>query len=1029
MAGALLTPKIGTAARPAPARGRARSVPRYLFAVALAARVGFGGPAGAQQLRLADMDRASWTARDGAPQGMVVLERTPDGRLWLGTPGGLYVFDGRTFTAFQSPAGEPQLPAAPVRSLLTTRDGTLWVGFLSAPAARIANGRVTLYDVIGKQAVSLVEHFAEARDGTVWALLNQTTLIRFGRGDTAWRVQATPREVADTRMVGLHVDSYDVLWLSHGGRLFRRQLPETTYTAAEVPADWVSAFAETPGGDIWMSDYEPRANRGRLQRFDRWGRRLAALSHPSSLGAILRTRDGSLIVSIDGRLQQYAEDSLMRRSTFPPAGAANVSGDAREPGTEPGSLLLDPDDNLWVTSRRALIRLRAPRLVPFRAGMSDSPWTMCADARGDLFVGSRGAGLFRVAGERSTRIPGSDLVRTVSCGRDGVVRMLDIDKLWEVRGDRLEEAPSIPGAPPVTIRQIVATSDHTLYAMAGGSLEAFGGVWQFVDGRWTKIAAKGQLRRPGLAYVDSRNRLWIGYRRGLIGRPLEGLLLSSGTPGLDDVSAFLETRRGFFAGGGYGLAVLRDTSFQLLAFADAAATRGVGGLVESRNGDLWLNAAQGIVRLPAAELEAGLANPRYRMRTERITEGDFTGPAIGMTGKTAPTAARAPDGTLWFGMLNGAVRYDPDAPHPGGKAPILSIRSITADRVPLGARRTFGPQPRTLAIEYFGVHLAAPDRVRYRYKLDGFDDAWHDAGGRTEAIYTRPGPGTYTFRVMAATEAGVWSAPVASAPFTVLPTFYQTRWFAALAVGTAVALAWLAYSLRVRTITALVQARAEERADERVRIARELHDTLLSGMAGIMTGLGAAARRARAPGAVDAEALDTLYNQTRRMLVEAREAVVAMRTSTDALTPLTARLEGEADRIFRGAGTEVRVAASGTPRPLPPGVDAQVMRVAAEAMTNARAHADCRTVEVTCAYAPREFTLRVRDDGRGFDPAVAGVNGHYGLVGMRERAAAIGAGLTVTSAPGHGTEVALAVPADAGRRAAAPVRAARSHAT
>jgi signal transduction histidine kinase len=436
----------------------------------------------------------------------------------------------------------------------------------------------------------------------------------------------------------------------------------------------------------------------------------------------------------------------------------------------------------------------------------------------------------------------------------------------------------------------------------------------------------------------------------------------------------------------------------------------VAGLVEARSGDLYLNAVQGIVRVPAAELAAGLAEPAYPMRTERITEGDFTGPA--RLSRMRSSTGRAADGALWFSMLRGVVSYDPAAPRPAGRSPVLSIRSIMADRVPLGPRRTFDPEPRTLAIEYFGVHLTAPDRVRYRYKLDGFDEEWQDAGGRTEAVYTRPGPGTYTFRVMAANESGVWSAPIASAPFTVLPSFYQTRWFAALVAGGVVTLGWLAYALRVRYITRLVVARAEERADERVRIARELHDTLLGDMAGLAMQLSAVERRAEGAGtdAPIVQALATLKGQVQRTLVEARQAVTAMRSAPDELLPLHDRLAEVARRVFAGTEIAAHVQHAGAPRPLAPDAEAELVAVVTEAMTNARRHADCRTVVVALTYTPQELRVRIHDDGRGFDPSGAAPDGHWGLVGMRERAASIGAMLAVTSARGGGTEVVLVVP-------------------
>jgi signal transduction histidine kinase len=958
------------------------------------------------------MDHASWTARDGAPRGIMHVAQAPDGTLWLGAAGGLFTFDGHTFEAFQPPAGEPELPPETVRSLLVTRDGALWVGYLQSGVARIAKGRVTHFRTTSTIPFSAIDQLREAQDGSVWGIANLMALVRFGRGDSVWRVEAPPPEVANTRIGGVYVDASNVLWLAQGGRLFRRPLPGTTYTATDVRVDGVSAFAETPGGDIWMLDYDVRRF-VRTQRVDRGGRLLVSLRNriPRATDADLRyTEDGSLIVLMDG-LHRFRADELTGRPALPVGPADDSTGSAR--AVEPGArtLLLDSDHNIWLGGRRGLDRFRAPRLVPFRAGYMPGHWTVCADARGDVFLTSNDrAGLYRVAGARARAFPNTRGIRYLSCGKDGTVRAWDRDTLWEVHGSRLKHVPFVPGAPPFAVIHVVAMPDRTLYALVGGNPAAFGGIWEYKNGRWTKRTAEGVLQYAGwMAHVDSRNRLWVGYTRGRVGRPLDGRVYGSGTPGLGDVFAFLETSRGFLAGGSGGLAVLRDTSFEMLSFADRASTRGVAGLVESRDGDLWLNAARGIVRVRAAELEAGLANPRYPMKSERITEGDFTGPARAFGSTT--TAARAADGTLWFSMLGGVVRYDPDAPSPGGKPPILSIRSITADRVPLGSGGTFDPQPRTLAIQYFGVDLTAPDRVRYRYKLDGFDDAWQDAGGRTEAIYTRPGPGTYTFRVMAANEAGVWTPPVVSAPFTILPSFYETRWFAALAAISVAALAWLAYTLRVRTITRLVQARAEERADERVRIARELHDTLLSGMAGLMMGLGAVAKRARAPGGVDPRELDELCDETRRTLVEARDAVVAMRTSTDARRPLDARLGDAARRIFRGTAIDVRVIPSGAPRPLPPDLDEQVMRVASEAMTNARTHADCRAVEVTCAYGRGGLVVGVRDDGRGFDPAVATANGHYGVRGMRERAAAIGAQLAVDSAPGRGTTVRLDLPA------------------
>ncbi|HEX8271464.1 MAG TPA: triple tyrosine motif-containing protein [Longimicrobiaceae bacterium] len=987
------------------------------LAAALAACTGLAGPARAQAPSLAEMDRAAWTARDGAPQGVTALAQAPDGTLWVGTDGGLYNFDGRTFAAFQPTAGDPQLPPETVRSLLVARDGTLWIGFYGSGVARVARGRVTIYRMAGELPLNTVDQIREARDGSIWAINDLSGLFRFSRGDTAWRAETLPPEAAGARVGGLYIDSSDALWLAQGGRMFRRQLPRTAYAVADVPADVVFGFAETPGGDIWMADYDMRADHGRLQRFDRAGRVLASLSHPGNASAVAHTADGSLVVALDGVLRRYRADALTGRTALPLGPATDSYGSAPGVRGSVRAVLPDSDHNIWIGGRRGLERLRAPRLVPFRPGGMDGVWTLCAGARGDVFLSSTLGEVSRVAGGVVRRLPVTE-GQGVSCGNDGVTRVFDARNLWEVHGERLQRVPLIPGLPPYELLQVVATSDHTLYAMVGGSPESFGGLWRSRDGRWSRVAAEGVLRGAGFtAYVDGRDRLWVGYNRGRIGRPLDGRVLSSGTPGLGSVLAILETPHGLFAAGTYGLAVLRDTSFQMLRFADRASTLGVAGLVESGDGDLYLNAVQGIVRVRAAELRAGLADPRYPMKSERVTEGEFTGPAR-VSGSTT-TAARAADGTLWFSMLNGVVRYDPDAPRSPGRPPILSIRSITADRVPLGERGTFDPQPGTLAIRYFGVNLTAPDRVRYRYRLEGFDREWQEAGGRTEAIYTRPPPGTYTFRVMAANERGEWTAPVASVPFTVLPSFWQTRWFAVLAAAALAALAWLAYTLRVRSITAVLRARFDATLAERTRVARELHDTLLGDMAGLAMQLAAGARRVEASGAADREVVQLLAGlgaQVQRALAEARSSVTAMRAAPERLPPLHERLEEAARRAFAGTAVVVHVEHSGVPRPYPPAAEAEVLAVAAEALSNARRHAECRGVTVACDYGPRELRVRVRDDGRGFDPARPAPAGHWGLAGMRERAASVGATLAVASAPGAGTEVALVLPAGERRR-------------
>ena len=246
-------------------------------------------------------------------------------------------------------------------------------------------------------------------------------------------------------------------------------------------------------------------------------------------------------------------------------------------------------------------------------------------------------------------------------------------------------------------------------------------------------------------YVDPDGRLWTGLRDGVVGLPLEGdRMLSTGKPGIGTVYAILHTSHGLLAAGVNGLAALRGDHFEMLGFADGTAGRGISGMVESDNGDLWLNTSRGVVHVPAADLRTALDSPQSPMKSERITEGDFVASTPLRSGRL--TAARDAAGLLWFASSNGVFHIDPAPPAALTHPPILSIRSIAADQTPIRDGDTVGPNVQTLDVQYLGVNLTAPERVIYRYRLDGLDEDWQDAGHRTEAIYTRlrPAPTAFT---------------------------------------------------------------------------------------------------------------------------------------------------------------------------------------------------------------------------------------------------------------------------------------------
>ena len=307
--------------------------------------------------------------------------------------------------------------------------------------------------------------------------------------------------------------------------------------------------------------------------------------------------------------------------------------------------------------------------------------------------------------------------------------------------------------------------------------------------------------------------------------------------------------------------------------------------------------------------------------------------------------------------------------------------------------------------DYAGLSFSSPQKVRYRFMLEGFDHGWTEAGTRRTAYYTNIPPGRYTFRVQAANNDGLWNSEGAALAFELQPHFYQTMWFYALLLALAVAMVIVLLRLRLR------RAEGEFRAvlGERSRIAREIHDTLAQGYVGISVQLEVLAELLRMSKLeAAAKHLDLTRGYVREGLADARQSIWALRSQDSGETTLPVRLRRMVEAAG-GSGLESSFSIFGAYRPLPPGTEREFLRVAQEAIHNVKKHAGAKQLSVQLEYGPGEVALEVRDDGRGFasETVPESPPGHYGLTGMRERAAAIGGTLEVTSEPDGGTTVRL----------------------
>jgi signal transduction histidine kinase len=381
------------------------------------------------------------------------------------------------------------------------------------------------------------------------------------------------------------------------------------------------------------------------------------------------------------------------------------------------------------------------------------------------------------------------------------------------------------------------------------------------------------------------------------------------------------------------------------------------------------------------------------------------------------------DGKLWFVAPDGVTVVDPRHLPFNKLPPPVHIEQFIADRKtydlvsnPNGPV-ALPPLTRDLQIDYTALSLVAHEKMRFQYKLEGKDRDWQEVGTRRQAFYNDLAPRSYRFRVIASNNSGVWNEAGASLDFAIAPAYYQTRWFEAVVVGAGLTLLWAAYQVRVRLIAREFDLRMDERVNERMRVARELHDTLLQTFHGVLFRFQAAVNMLAERPAEAKQTFESAIDRAAQAITEGRDAIQDLRASTVVTNELAVAITTLGDELAasgaNGNGTIVDVAVQGTPRDLHPILRDDIYRIAGEALRNSFRHAHARRIEVDITYDDRQFRLQVRDDGKGIDPAVLADErpGHFGLSGMRERAELVGGRLDVWSEVGVGTEIDLTIPA------------------
>ena len=948
---------------------------------------------------LTDYTSTTWSRKDGLIGPVWAFAQDANGFLWIGTDSALVRFDGVRFIPWEGLGGQP-LPRLPIRALYVAPAGTIWVGFGGGGGlARIDNRTVTTYlGTEGPDSIGAVTGIVEDKSGTIWAS-SATGVQRLT--ERGWERLGAKEGLPDEGAVNAFIDRSDALWVSTIDGLYRRpKAREGMFERIEPSYDPLRtlSLSQDSSGRVWSTDS--------LVGFRALG------DGPPLRGAdggrgyrLLHDRDGNLWVATIGqglwraRYEPGTTDKLtVERTTV----LSGLSSDAVR------TVFEDRDGNIWAGTTDGVDRLVPHRVTPWaNLGLVN---TIDATTDGRVWAGTAD-GLIPFSRDEAgwhpseMRVPvrGATAVRGTT---NGVLWVSTPTALYRVQGNAVEQIPAPRTPHRFSIEALAADAQGEAWIVTSG-----GDILKTEAGVLRQRDQVPELRgvRTNAALVDRSGHLWVSYattRVGVVGEP--GQFSAFGEAGLGSGShydLYEDPAGNVWVCGADGLSRFAGDRFEFVGPANGLPAGGVFSITQDDRDDLWLATASGIIRLDPGEFERAVKSPQYVMRFWIYDTSD------GLAGNPVTlgdrNSVRAADGTLWFVTSRGISVANPRTL--GGQRPpsLVAIDEARADDQRV-AGNELPPGTSKLEIDYTAPELTSPLKTRFRYRLEGFDADWVDAGTRREALYTNLIPRQYNFRVSVSQDDGRWSETEATWAFVLHPRFYQTWWFYVAIAASLAGVTWASWELRVRQLRrqfALVLG-------ERVRLSRELHDTLLQSLVGVALEFDAVSKSLETSPAAARQRVIKIREQVEEYIREARRSIWSLRSPALETGDLIDALRDSATRAATGDEVAWSFEQSGERRRVSSNVEHQLLRIGQEALLNAARHSGASTIIVRLQYEPDSIALTIADNGHGFntDRSQEGTTDHYGLTTMRERAQQAGGRLTITSAPGSGTTVEAVVP-------------------
>jgi ligand-binding sensor domain-containing protein len=946
----------------------------------------------------------AWGDSNGFLGGAVYsIAQSPDGYLWIGTERGLVRFDGFNYTLIQRPIpGLP--PTGPVRGLVSDAEGNLWVRLNGPRLLRYRDGRFD--DAVSDFDLEAVTYTAMSPDdsgGVLLSGLGDRTVLRYsgGKFKTLVKVADIPGTVismAETRDRRVWIGTPD-------NGLFRVSDGAVSSVTPQLANKKINTLLAANSGGLWIGTDEGLFfwDGAQLQE----EANLSPLNSQLQILALAKDSQGSVWVGTNRGLLRITA-----------AGTVSLDQLSSEAGADVTTIYQDRDGALWFGGSRGIERLRDGMFTTYSRANglpSDSNGPIYVDAKGRTWFAPLTGGLywFKETEVRPITLAGldKDVVYSISGGsgeicvgrqRGGLTVLTEKANDFTARTYTHDD-----GLAQNSVYSVLRTRDGAVWA---GTIS--GGISRLKNGLFTTYSVSDGLSSDTInSVVEGHDgTVWIATPTGL-GAFLNDRWTSSalGREPLSNVrTIFEDSEHVLWIAIGEGLAFRRFGRVEIPRQLPDSLREPIYGISEDGSGSLWIVTSDHVLRVN-----------RERLMTDSLGDADVEsyGKEDGLLGTQGVNRDRSMItdhfGRVWASLNHGIAIADPKITF--GDSPSVAVRLESTlaggKRVDLKASPKIAAGSKSVTFNYAGTSLSTPERTRFRYKLDGSDHDWSGVVTSRQVTYTNLGPGSYRFHVVASSGEGLWNGPETVIPFTIARAYWQTWWFQSLCVAIAVLGIIVLYRLRIYFLTRQLNVRFQERLAERTRIAQDLHDTLLQGVLSASMQLDVA--EDQVPENSPAKPLlKRVLQLMGQVTEEGRTALRGLRTTqSDNLS-----LEKAFSRMRQELGVSekigYRVVAQSATRPLRPLIRDEVYRIGREALVNAFRHSSASTVEVEVDYASNYLRVMVRDDGRGIDPVVlqTGREGHWGLVGMRERSESIGGKLKLRSRVGAGTEIELVVP-------------------